>query len=188
MTEYKNKGVRIRMHRLQNNKKGFTIIEVVLVLAIAGLIFLMVFLALPTLQRNQRDTRRKSDLGRVQAQLESYRGAHRGNIPREGDATKDWNAFVREYLAVSGDEFIDPSGRASDQPADLKHYQFVAKGVSDTMPDKFEGEGGGQNKIYYTVGAKCDEGGKNVIGGQGSRVVAFRMKMEGAGYYCLGSQ
>ncbi|MBP6924997.1 type II secretion system protein [Candidatus Saccharibacteria bacterium] len=30
-------------------KKGFTIIEVVLVLAIAGLIFLMVFIALPAL-------------------------------------------------------------------------------------------------------------------------------------------
>ena len=38
------------------NKKGFTIIEVVLVLAVAGLIFLMVFLALPALQRAQRDT------------------------------------------------------------------------------------------------------------------------------------
>ncbi|MBQ6130136.1 type II secretion system protein, partial [Candidatus Saccharibacteria bacterium] len=30
--------------------KGFTIIEVVLVLAIAGLIFLMVFIALPNMQ------------------------------------------------------------------------------------------------------------------------------------------
>ena len=32
--------------------KGFTIIEVALVLAIAGLIFLVVFLALPALQRS----------------------------------------------------------------------------------------------------------------------------------------
>ena len=45
--------------------EGFTIIEVVLVLAIAGLIFLMVFVALPTLQRSQRDTRRKNDVGKV---------------------------------------------------------------------------------------------------------------------------
>ncbi|MCL2869540.1 prepilin-type N-terminal cleavage/methylation domain-containing protein, partial [Candidatus Saccharibacteria bacterium] len=34
-------------------RQGFTIIEVVLVLAIAGLIFLMVFIALPALQRSQ---------------------------------------------------------------------------------------------------------------------------------------
>lgn len=48
-------------HKQNNkNKKGFTIIEVVLVLAIAGLIFLMVFIALPALQRSQRDTQRKN--------------------------------------------------------------------------------------------------------------------------------
>ena len=43
-------------------KKGFTIIEVVLVLAIAGLIFLMVFVALPQLQSSQRDTQRRQDM------------------------------------------------------------------------------------------------------------------------------
>lgn len=42
-----------------NKHKGFTIIEVVLVLAIAGLIFMMVFITLPALQRNQRDALRK---------------------------------------------------------------------------------------------------------------------------------
>lgn len=45
--------------------KGFTIIEVVLVLAIAGLIFLMVFIALPALQRSQRNTRRREDMARL---------------------------------------------------------------------------------------------------------------------------
>ena len=44
------------------NKTGFTIIEVVLVLAIAGLIFIMVFVALPALQRSQRDTGRREDV------------------------------------------------------------------------------------------------------------------------------
>ena len=39
----------------QHYKKGFTIIEVVLVLAIAGLIFLIVFITLPAMQRGQRD-------------------------------------------------------------------------------------------------------------------------------------
>ncbi len=43
----------------EGTRGGFTIIEVVLVLAIAGLIFLMVFIALPALQRAQRDSQRK---------------------------------------------------------------------------------------------------------------------------------
>ena len=54
----------MKKHKLY---KGFTIIEVVLVLAIAGLIFLMVFLALPALQRSQRDTQRKNDMARLKA-------------------------------------------------------------------------------------------------------------------------
>ena len=41
--------------------EGFTIIEVLIVLAIAGLIMLIVFLAVPALQRNSRNTQRTND-------------------------------------------------------------------------------------------------------------------------------
>ena len=61
-----------------NSKKGFTIIEVVLVLAIAGLIFLMVFVALPALQRSQRDTARRNDLARVDTSLVQYQTNNQG--------------------------------------------------------------------------------------------------------------
>lgn len=61
--------------------KGFTIIEVVLVLAIAGLIFLMVFIALPALQASQRDTARKNDVSIVSAGVTSYTSNNRGTFP-----------------------------------------------------------------------------------------------------------
>jgi len=66
---------------LLRKEKGFTIIEVVLVLAIAGLIFLMVFIALPALQRNQRDTARKSDVASVASGVVAYTGNNRGSFP-----------------------------------------------------------------------------------------------------------
>lgn len=50
---------------LKKNEKGFTIIEVLIVLAIAGLIMLVVFLAIPQLQRNQRNSERNAEAGRV---------------------------------------------------------------------------------------------------------------------------
>lgn len=56
-----------------NNQQGFTIIEVVLVLAIAGLIFLAVFLALPAMQKSQRDNARRQDVGKVVAGLQQYK-------------------------------------------------------------------------------------------------------------------
>jgi prepilin-type N-terminal cleavage/methylation domain-containing protein len=72
---------------LQRKEKGFTIIEVVLVLAIAGLIFLMVFIALPALQRNQRDTARKSDVASVVSGVVAYTGNNRGIFPTTASLT-----------------------------------------------------------------------------------------------------
>jgi len=44
-----------------------------LVLAIAALIFLMVFVALPALQRGQRDTARKNDVQNIAAAVTHWR-------------------------------------------------------------------------------------------------------------------
>ena len=66
------------------SKKGFTIIEVVLVLAIAGLIFLMVFVALPALQRSQRDSQRRQDYSNLQAAVISAAANHDGRVTESG--------------------------------------------------------------------------------------------------------
>lgn len=65
----------------KQNIKGFTIIEVVLVLAIAGLIFLMVFIALPALQGGQRDTSRRNDASTVLSAVNTYISGNRGAFP-----------------------------------------------------------------------------------------------------------
>ena len=70
----------------QLTNKGFTIIEVVLVLAIAGLIFLMVFIALPALQAGQRDTARKNDASTVLSAVNTYVSGNRGNFPANNAA------------------------------------------------------------------------------------------------------
>ena len=89
-----------------NKAKGFTIIEVVLVLAIAGLIFLVVFLALPALQRGQRDNQRKQDLGKFMSQATAYQSNNQGNLPADQTA---WNNFETAYLTNNNAAFADPS-------------------------------------------------------------------------------
>ena len=64
-----------------NNKDGFTIIEVVLVLAVAGLIFLAVFIAVPSLRRNQRDTARKQDVSNVASGITTFMSNNKGAFP-----------------------------------------------------------------------------------------------------------
>ena len=68
------------MKRTQNIK-GFTIIEVVLVLAIAGLIFLMVFIALPSLQAGQRNTARKNEASTVLSAINTFQSTYKGKNP-----------------------------------------------------------------------------------------------------------
>jgi prepilin-type N-terminal cleavage/methylation domain-containing protein len=67
--------------KLNKQEKGFTIIEVLIVLAIAGLIILIVFLAVPALQRNSRNTQRKNDVASIGGALTEYVNNNNGNLP-----------------------------------------------------------------------------------------------------------
>ena len=82
------------MKNLKKNNKGFTIIEVLIVLAIAGLIMLVVFLAVPALQRNSRNTQRKSDVSSVLGAVSEYVANNGGALPITGAAGPFATAFT----------------------------------------------------------------------------------------------
>jgi prepilin-type N-terminal cleavage/methylation domain-containing protein len=69
------------MKDLKKRTEGFTIIEVMIVIAIAGLILLIVFLAIPALQRNSRNTQRKNEAGAIVAAVNEYSNNNNGQIP-----------------------------------------------------------------------------------------------------------
>ena len=151
-------------------RNGFTIIEVSLVLAIAGLIFLMVFIALPQLQRSQRDSRRRDDILAFLESVKDYQTNNRGALPTNWQ--KD---FFNSY---DGDiSKVDPDGT---------EYILVTR--------KCEKENGGDNckgsntlqsmdhKLYVFTQATCD--GENAIPTSNPRKVAVRYRLEGAGTYC----
>ena len=153
------------MRTLNKSKtQGFTLIEVVLVLAIAGLIFLIVFLALPALQRSQRDTQRKNDLSRLMSQVTNYQSNNQGNLPG------DWDAFRGNYLTNGGQTFNDPSTGSV--------YAITASNsVPGTQPTFTEGT------IRVYTSARCG-GGWGVSGGAGGRNFAAVIYQEQGGFYC----
>lgn len=70
------------MSNIKNRKEsGFTIIEVLIVLAIAGLIMLIVFLAVPALQRNSRNTQIKNDASNVAGTISEFVSNNEGTLP-----------------------------------------------------------------------------------------------------------
>jgi len=62
---------------------GFTIIEIMIVLAIAGLIMAIVFLAVPALRRSANNTQRKNDAANILALVNEYASNQGGAIPTE---------------------------------------------------------------------------------------------------------
>lgn len=145
------------------DKKGFTIIEVVLVLAIAGLIFLIVFLAVPALQRSQRDTQRRSDIGRFMSQVTQYQSNNQGAVP---NTSGQLNGFMTNYMRDGGNEtFADPSEG---------NYQADFNNNSSNAVE-------GLPAINYYVGAKCNG---DTPGDAGTRDVAVVIELEGGGQFC----
>ncbi len=191
--------------------QGFTIIEVVLVLAIAGLIFLMVFVALPALQRSQRDTQRRNDMSRVDTSLVQYQTNHQTSAsglpgtgsyaPKSGSNATDNQLvcgdndtaclFIRDYMNTG----VDQKTASSEQGT----YTYTENAFKD--PDGwYYGVNIAQlstnqtftipnttmdHIIYIRTGARCDND-KAVSDSQ--RHFAILYRLEGAGVYCIDDQ
>lgn len=66
-----------------NQSSGFTIIEIIFVIAIGGLILIMSFLAISSAQRNKRDTQRKADLASINQNIGSWTSENHGILPAD---------------------------------------------------------------------------------------------------------
>ncbi len=95
------------MHRL--NKKGFTIVEVMIVLAIATLLLVIVLIAVPALQRNSRNTEKKHDVNDLIGGIVDYSSTN-GYLPY---------GFCTTGLADDPIIFVRPS-IATDIPISVK--------------------------------------------------------------------
>jgi prepilin-type N-terminal cleavage/methylation domain-containing protein len=177
-----------------NQKTGFTIIEVVLVLAIAGLIFLMVFIALPALQRSQRDTQRKDDIARLQSAINSYQANNRGSIPTDWGTcdltapSASTTSFCERYLLAENDVFNDPDGT----PYVLNYCDNYLSGAAGGSCGGVNGSGQiagnfaeQEHNIYIISQANCD--GESAVASVGGSVnkLAILYKLEGGGVVCL---
>lgn len=146
---------------LNKTNRGFTIIEVMIVLAIAGLIMVIVFIAVPQLQRNQRDNARQNIANRLKAEMETYAGNNQGLYPFSATAcggagnTGRWCDFYNRYI-LNKVEVKDPStgndvvaaapgniGSGADQSTFV-----LASGAGATLPNS-------KGDVTIAYGAKC---------------------------------
>jgi prepilin-type N-terminal cleavage/methylation domain-containing protein len=192
------------MKNLVKSKRaeGFTIIEVMIVLAIAGLIMVIVFLAVPQLQRNQRDNARQSIANRVKAEIETYAGNNQGVYPFKtgGSGTGDISDFVSRYVDTEGGAAMacndatqkvnscDPStgnpvmkgtATTSGQPISCGANANACTGVTPTTT---------AGDFYVVYSAKCD--GENLVNSGGApststRNFAVLYVLDRGNHYCV---
>lgn len=148
-------------------QKGFTIIEVVLVLAIAGLIFAMIFIAWPALQRSQRDTARKNDAATVASAIGSYKSNNNGKVPTTTALLVSYIDNLTQYDKASTTELIlNTAGGTVGTP------------VTDLTTTTQLG------LLRVMVKAKCDPAsavsGRAIVAGS-SRQVAIQYRVEANG-------
>lgn len=122
-------------------QKGFTIIEVVLVLAIAALIFLMIFVALPALQRGQANSARKSDAATVAAAINTYRTNKNGQLPANFAALDPYIDNLSQLTIDQAHFLSSPGTIAADDREDNLDFALIYLGskCNDTKDGTVDG-------------------------------------------------
>lgn len=139
------------MIKNQKSQKGFTIIEVALVLAVGALIFLVVFLAVPALQRNQRNDARKRDASSVSEAVTSYTSNNPGVTLHNHAAdnlysdAKGQGSFIGKYLS-----------QLSNNTESVLFEQFSSDLSANAVVSKLGGDKDTQMKTIKVIGgATC---------------------------------
>ena len=147
------------MNTKLQQRKGFTIIEVVLVLAIAALIILMVFIAWPALQRTQRDQARKSDVALIGSTISTFKSNNRGRLPNICELN----------------QLVFRQGTSIYQAVDCANGGAVTGSNIITQPTVADDSAVGIEQVIVVPGGRCD--GNNVRAGQAA--LAFAVEANG---------
>ena len=152
----------------RTNPKAFTMIEVILVLAISGLIFMGVFIALPNAQLNQRNATRRSDYSRLSTAISNWATDNNGRLPSPSDIKAEW---------------LDEAGQDPDGNAYTVQTCTLGASACD-VPVKLSA---GVVRVYFA--SKCDGAGTPASGP--SRAFSIYAYMEDGSAngdtYCLDS-
>jgi prepilin-type N-terminal cleavage/methylation domain-containing protein len=170
----------------KNKQRGFTIIEVALVLAVAALIFLVVFLAVPALQRNQRDDARKRDVSNtVQAVTNAVANTNTAltaGLVYNSDPIK--TTTLGQYLdkMSSNVDYVGILAKPATLPYDLPAGQKTA---SITIANSTNITTPGTNAIAVYLESKCEGNTKLVAASKRSAARVIQVENGGDGkYYC----
>jgi len=158
------------LKKLRKSNQGFTIIEVLIVLAIAALILLIVFLAVPALQRNSRNTQRKNDVAAILGGYNDYVTNNNGSTPT------GTTCVANPYKFIGGGNCASPSGGTASE-FKLGYYTSPPNVIDGVGTPANATQGAlGTDIVVVVKGARCGVGGATV--GGSARQIAVQYSFE----------
>ena len=167
---------KLKLSEKEKSTAGFTIIEIMIVLAIAGLILLIVFLAVPALQRSARNTQRKNDVSAIAAAAANYISNNNGTIPTA--LGNDADGVSVDLCIVGG----CPGANTNKEPAKLGYYTqgkvSFSPGPTPTSPTT--------DTVVIVPGYSCPTGGGISLSAANTspRSEAILYELEPASFEC----
>jgi prepilin-type N-terminal cleavage/methylation domain-containing protein len=179
------------------NSDGFSIMELIIVLAVSGLIMTVVFVAVPSLRKSARDHYRKQYAGdTLSASLDFYRNNKK--IPVDASSA---SRFITDYMPKGtdpslGNDYTSSSthpanktvngacdGEASANDATTYCWDTTAGNIDHNfVPAK--------GRIIITAGLVCDNSGVGTVtdppgAGSGAVVLSVVIGIERGNFYCV---
>ncbi|HSX06136.1 MAG TPA: type II secretion system protein [Candidatus Saccharimonadia bacterium] len=157
------------LKQLQKRKsEGFTIIEVLIVLAIAGLIMVVVFLAVPALQRSGRNNALNTDANNVLSAVGNYSSNNGGTLPTAitfaaGKATIGAAGTNQETATVgSGTATVKLNGAAITNASVIGTIQVIT-GTTAVCNSTGTGLAGSASPRSYAILYVAESGSGNIL-------------------------
>lgn len=160
------------LSKIKNNK-GFTIVEVMIVLAIGAMIIVIAFLAVPALQRNSRNQQIRSDASNLLGYVNDFAANNSGALP--GGVC----------VGTNGDVGMVASGTCNTTTAKVGQIRGgTAVNTSAGFPTA-------TNEVRINLNARCSTAAPNTTAPTAqNRSVAATFRVEtggGTATQCIGS-
>lgn len=185
---------------------GLTFFEILIAVAVAGLVFSLIFVALPQMQQSQRNTQREKDLARFLTAVGNYQTSHSGRPPFS--SASDLSARTTDLVTIYIDESCKPdisydqdtppsdactSNQFRDPDGTIYHFNYL--GDADSfIPEKTPDSGSfktsyksykdAAHTIHVFSKATCGMTGGIVSVAGGNRYIAMLMVLEGDSIIC----
>ena len=127
--------------------EGFTIVETMIVLAIAGLILLIVLLAVPALQRQSNNTNIKSDAEALSSAINDFESNNGGFVPTMANFSAIKNG--------SEEAIGSPTGTTNGDIQSVAKIQSSVTIAKDPNAGQVPATSTGKVTIYLDIGYSC---------------------------------